>query len=755
MNTPRFKLLPMLALLIALAPAPSAQHAVPREWNELLLDSIRGDFARPTVHARNLYHISTAMYDAWATYDPTAETHIFPEDHATTDPMIDTWREEAMSYAAYKLLKQRFRNSPGFAVNAARYDQMMIDLGYDPMNSSTVGNSPSAIGNRIGAGMLAFGLADNSNEPSFENLFYEPLNPPLIVALPGNPDIISPNRWQPLALDFFIDQSGNPIPGGSPPFLGPEWGIVTPFALTGDDLTINNRDGFDYWVFHDPGAPPYNFNGSPTLADYQWGFEMVVTWSSHLDSTDPTTIDISPASIGNAPMPAGPSEYDQFYDFFNGGDWGQGHTLNPATGMPYPPNVVKRGDYGRILAEFWADGPDSETPPGHWFTIMNYVADHPDFERRLQGKGPIVDEMEWYVKSYMLLGGTMHDCAVSAWGVKGWYDYLRPVSAIRYMADQGQASNNLLPNYNARGLRLYPDYIELVTAATTLPGEKHEHLAGSEGKIAINAWRGPDFINDPDVDEAGVGWILAENWWPYQRPTFVTPPFAGYVSGHSTFSRAAAVVMDRLTGSAFFPGGVGEFEAPMNEFLVFEEGPSESITLEWATYYDASDQTSLSRIWGGIHPPADDIPGRLMGQQMAEDAWDLAVDTWNGPWADLENGLAGTNGVPYLQGGGALAGNDPIQISLSGARENATAYLVVGFQAINLPFYGGTLVPDFQAPNGLFVNLTTNGTGDIEINNTWPTGVPSGFELYLQYWIDDPGAIAGLAASNAVVGTTP
>ena len=104
----------------------------------------------------------------------------------------------------------------------------------------------------------------------------------------------------------------------------------------------------------------------------------------------------------------------------------------------------------------------------------------------------------------------------------------------------------------------------------------------------------------------------------YQRPTFVTPPFAGYVSGHSTYSRAAAEVLTLLTGDEYFPGGVGEFKAPMNEFLVFEEGPSVDVTLQWATYRDASDQTSLSRIWGGIHPPADDIPGRKMGIEIGE-----------------------------------------------------------------------------------------------------------------------------------------
>ena len=48
------------------------------------------------------------------------------------------------------------------------------------------------------------------------------------------------------------------------------------------------------------------------------------------------------------------------------------------------------------------------------------------------------------------------------------------------------------------------------------------------------------------------------------------------------------------------------------------------MTLQWATYRDAADQCSLSRIWGGIHPPVDDIPGRVIGERVGNDAFDLA-----------------------------------------------------------------------------------------------------------------------------------
>ena len=201
------------------------------------------------------------------------------------------------------------------------------------------------------------------------------------------------------------------------------------------------------------------------------------------------------------------------------------------------------------------------------------MSDHPRTEKRLGGRGRLLDDLEWDVKVYFALGGAMHDAAVAAWGAKGWYDYVRPISAIRYMADLGQSSDPDGPSYHPQGLRLYPGKIEVVTEATTTPRQRHQDLRGNEGKIAVYGWKGPDYIANPKNDVAGVGWILAENWWPYQRPSFVTPPFPGYVSGHSTFSRAAAEVMTLLTGSEFFPGGIGEFFCPKNEFLVFRRRP--------------------------------------------------------------------------------------------------------------------------------------------------------------------------------------
>lgn len=626
-----------LLILFNLPQTVNAQHSVAREWNEAMLFAIRNDLARPTVHARNLFHTSVGMYDAWAVYDTVAQTYLLGKTvdgfeceflGVDTPTNIDSARHEAISYAAYRILRHRFQFSPGAIHSLPHFDSVMVHLGYDIFFTNqdyTTGN-PAALGNYIAQCVINYGFQDGSNElQGHNNLYYQEINPPLVMAFPGNPDIIDPNRWQPLTLDVFIDQAGNPIPINTPDFLSPEWGQVSAFALSADDASIYQRDGFDYWVYHDPGAPPYldTTTVGGLSEEYKWGFSMVSIWSSHLDPNDSVMIDISPASFGNIPEDEYPTDIvglRDFYNFIEGGDASTGHDLNPKTGQPYTPQMVPRADYARVLAEFWADGPDSETPPGHWFTILNYVNDHPEFEKRYRGQGPIIDELEWDVKAYLMMGGAMHDAAITAWGIKGWYDYVRPVSAIRAMAEYGQSSDPTLPSYHPGGIILEPGYIELVDSTDMLAGDSLENV----GKIKLYAWNGPDSIPNPDSTYAGVGWILADNWFPYQRPTFVTPPFAGYVSGHSTYSRAAADIMTKMTGDEFFPGGMGEFEAPMNEFLVFEDGPSVDLTLQWATYRDASDQTSLSRIWGGIHPPVDDIPGRLIGVEIANDAFDLA-----------------------------------------------------------------------------------------------------------------------------------
>jgi hypothetical protein len=123
-----------------------------------------------------------------------------------------------------------------------------------------------------------------------------------------------------------------------------------------------------------------------------------------------------------------------------------------------------------------------------------------------------------------------------------------------------------------------------------------------------------------------------------------------------------------------------------------------------------------------------------------------------GTWKDLGAGLAGTSGTPVLAGSGLLLGNDAMALTLSTARPNAPAFLIVGFSALGAPFKGGTLVPDADFVLGPF---TTSGAGGLSLPGTWPAGLPELLSLWFQAWVQDPAGPKGFAASNGLKCLTP
>jgi len=524
-----------------------------------LLNAIRRALPAPTVHARNLFHTSAAMWDAWAAYNSRATGYFVTEKHTAND--VAAARNEAISYAAYRVLTSRYIKAVGADQSLSEFDDLMDSLCYPLDVTTTDGNSPAALGNRIATAVLAFGQTDGSNQAGgYADPNYAPVNPPLVVASSGT-TLVDPNRWQPLQLEHMISQNGIPVENGVQQFVGPHWGGVTGFALP-----AAGRDRLPM----DPGLPPRY--GDQAYVDQTLE---VIRYSSMLDAKSPATIDISPSAFGNNTL---------------GINDGRGRPINPSTGQPYPPRLVKQGDFTRALTEFWADGPESETPPGHWNVVANTVSDRHAPDLRVGGQGPALDRLQWDVKLYFALNGAVHDAAIAAWGAKGHYDSARPITMVRHLGGLGQ-------------LPLVPGLVEV------RPGT---------GETVIRAWHA-----------GGVTWIRPVDWVPYQQPTFVTPAFAGYVSGHSTFSRAAAELMARLTGSEYFPGGVLQ-ETVHAGALKVEPGPSSDVVLEWATYFDAADQAGISRLFGGIHIAADDLAGRRLGAECGKAAWALARRYFDG-----------------------------------------------------------------------------------------------------------------------------
>ena len=611
-------LLKWLILVIAFYPIISQSDSVAQKWNEQNLNAIRLDIPHPPVHARNLFHVSVAMWDAWAAFDDVAVGYLHNELAVVPDVKgdgvdsmdVEMARKEAISFAAYRVLRSRYQNSVGTDVTKDALINQMVTLGYDESNNSTEGDSPAALGNRIANTVLSFSWNDGSGEAeNYVDLTYVPENDALPLDEPRFTLLTTsnPSRWQPLAFgDFALTQNGIET-DLIQTFQGSQWFMVRPFAL---------RRKSPGGLYDDPGPPP--ILGASGDQKFKDNINQVIRYSSWLDPRDQVEMNISPQVYANNSL---------------GRMDGKGHGNNPVTGDPYQNNRVLRADYGRVIAEFWADGPESETPPGHWNVVANEVADHPKTTRRIEGRGPVVNDLEWDVKCYFAMNGAQHDAATAAWTCKRIYDYGRPISMCRYMGSMGQSTDKGSSGtfaeltYDPEGLKLEAGVVEIVTPETSLPGERHEHLSSSIGSIAIYAWSGEP--EDPESDLGGVNWIPAMNWLPYQRDTFVTPAFASYVSGHSCFSRAGAEIMTKMTGSPYFPGGFKEYLIPKGS-LEFEYGPTEDVKLQWASYYDASDEAGVSRLWGGIHVSVDDLPGRVMGSRVGLRAYELAKKYWDG-----------------------------------------------------------------------------------------------------------------------------
>jgi hypothetical protein len=361
--------LPVRAVAKVRNPLPPS---VARLWDEQLLGAIRIDIRKPPVHARNLFHLSVAMWYAWAAYDPAAIGYdpaaigyLVREKHrGTWVKDVEAARAEAISYAAYRLLKYRFPVGyldgdgnpchPNAGMAQAAFDAQMNALGYDKTFTSTDGSLPAALGNRVAAALISYGQADGANEGVGlcypDDTGYSLANPPLISKLPGVGPIDDPNRWQPLAFDFLVTQNGIPFGQAIQKFVGVGWGKVRPFALGPGDVNLGTK------LFLDPDPPPH-LGG---LGDEVVKAAMVelIRLSSRIDTSQYVRIDISPGVIFNNSL---------------GADDGTGYPENPATRDAYAPNLVNRADFQRVVTEFWADGPRSEMPPGHWNVFANYV----------------------------------------------------------------------------------------------------------------------------------------------------------------------------------------------------------------------------------------------------------------------------------------------------------------------------------------------------------------------------------------------
>jgi hypothetical protein len=564
-------------------PAPAA--SVARRWNEQLLAAIRRDLPRPMVHARSLFHLSVALWDAWAAYDDVANGYVASERQRADD--VDAARREAVSHAAFRVLTGRFASATGGALSQACFAGQLRVLGLEPLDAPPEGDSPSAVGDRIGRAVLeAFSLDGANGAADYSDPENEPIvGAPLSVDLPGTVSD-DPSLWQPLLLSRAVSANGIRLGSGVQAYQGAHWGRVAPFAL----------------VRPAPDAPYLDVAENPLAFDAARieAVVAVIARGGWLGVADSVRWEVSADSAGPLEPGAVPA-------------------VNPSTGSPYAQRSVLRGDYVRALVEYWTNGPRDETPPGHWNVLANAVADDPRFERRLLGSGAPLDPLAWDVHLYLALNAALHDAAIATWELKRRYPSARPITLVRHLGGLGQRSDPAAPAYHPQGLPLVPGSIEPITSASSSPGERHAHLARYAGELALVAWPGEP--GDREERASDVEWIRAKDWVPHQAHAVVGPAYPGFVSDASALGHAAAAVLGALTGSELFPGGLGSARV---DRLRIERGPSEPVLLEWARYADAADQAGEAGVYGGTQIEPDVSAGRRVGARAGELALERA-----------------------------------------------------------------------------------------------------------------------------------
>ncbi len=483
----------------------STEQSVVALWNEAMLEAIRAGGAKPTATTDQLFQTHAAIYDAWAAYDNHAYG-LFGQFDRPDAEHTHANKAEAVSYAAYTALMDFF---PG---EKARFDALMAELGYDPDDTSS---TAATLGVHAAQNVDAARGNDGSNrDGGYEAPFtYVPVNSPDPDAPNSEtgPDF-DPNHWQPLRVPTgaVVDENGIPIATDDPAsyedqvVLTPHWGSVTSFALEYPGEAL-------------PPPPPQYGDDSPYV-DY-FGYE-----STNHEAYVRQFTEVLDASA----------------------------------------NLTTEH---KVIAEYWADGPRTESPPGHWNQIAQDIA-------LREGHG-IDDD----AKMFLALNAAIFDAGIETWNSKNVHDFVRPQSAIRY---------------------LYQD----------------EH---------VEAWGGP---NEGTQTIPGLEWQPYQNLTfvtpPFQEYTSGHSAFsmaaattiAHYV-GDDTFYDGTSLSpydLDSIPGRDL----VGQYVTTELAFEDFEEDAP--VVLQWDTLYDAAAEAGISRIYGGIHIQDGDHYGRDIGSHVAETA---------------------------------------------------------------------------------------------------------------------------------------
>jgi len=492
--------------VVGYAPNPQTDNII-LKWDEQLLETIRTRvhprFHGPTVVARALAILHTATYDAWAAYDDRA-----------VDSRLRLQDDSLRATDVTLDNKEK-------AISYAAY-QVLIKL--FPSQKATFDDYMMRSRSGLDPGLGYVNLAAESTADT-------PATPEGIGNLAG---------WAVLSARTNDDSNQTTNPDGT----------VT-YPCPGCYTTTNTWDKVnDPWHWQplcvptDPSLPPTPASGTCPSTGYNVQAPLTPQWQN-VDPFGPLRGDNHYPELFQLPGP--PT------------DWSEVDLeLRDTTNL---------SEVQKAKADYWADGPKSEFPPGHWAVFAQALS-------RMR-KGTL-DQEAWLdkdAKLFFALGNALMDASISAWAAKYQYDSWRPISAIR--------------------TRYF--------------------------NKTVTSWLGP---------KKGYGKVLGQNWLPYQEPNVVTPAFPEYVSGHSTFSAAGRLILNSFFGTDSFNASV---RIPAGNTRIEPGfAPSRDVVITWKTLSEAADDAGWSRRWGGIHFYAGDQQGRALGRLIGYNDFLKAQDYWDG-----------------------------------------------------------------------------------------------------------------------------
>jgi hypothetical protein len=465
------------------------------KWDDELLQAIRANppTTGPTITARAIAVLHTAIYDAWAAYSPVADGVHYTGKATGASTLAD--KQKAISFAAYETLRWLFPTRANLDVDPGpaflgEFDAQMQELGYDLSDTS----EPAQIGRAAFEATKVYRASDGSNQLTGynDNTGYTPKN--------SWDKINVPWKWQPLCV------------------------------LTADGVKNNA-----------PHLPPA---GQGCVAP---NYTEQKAYTPHWKNVKAFALDAT-----HQYTPPGPPMVNGSYD-----------PKDVTTALQDTSNL---DDTKKVIAEYWADGPRSEFPPGHWALLGQAYS-------RKRAHSVDTD-----VKLFFTMGNALLDASISSWKAKYDHDFWRPTSAIRHLY-KGKQVNSWLGPYKGYGM-----------------------VDGSQWR----PYQAPTVVTPPFPE------------YTSGHSTF---------SGAARITLTAFTGSDNFGGQVTIKAGTSLFEP---RTATNPGVPARDVVLKWRSFLDAADQAGMSRRYGGIHFESGDRHGRAAGATIGYWAYDKAKSYWEG-----------------------------------------------------------------------------------------------------------------------------